>query len=192
MTPDQIATLLYLSLLLVAIGGWVFVRNRASLGSLAQMAALWGLIFLGAIAAFGLWDDIRRNTTPQQTMIADNAIELPRSPDGHFYAVMELNGQSVRFMIDTGATQLVLTQADAQRVGLKPADLPYLGRSETANGVIKTAYSSVEEIRFGPFHNTDVGVSITQSDLGISLLGMRYLGLFDSVEIRQDRLIINR
>lgn len=192
MTEDQIAQLLYLSLLLVAIGGWLFVRNRASLGNLAQMAALWGLIFLGAIAAIGLWDDIRRNTIPQQTVVAENAIELPRANDGHFYAVMQVNGESVRFMVDTGATQLVLTQEDAERVGLNPADLPYLGRSETANGVIRTAYSSVDTIRFGPFYDTDVDVSITRSELDISLLGMRYLGLFDSVEIRQDRLILSR
>lgn len=192
MSSDQIASLIYFSLLLVAIGGWVFVKNRSSLGNLAQMAALWGLIFLGAIAAFGLWDDIRRSTLPRQTVIADRAIELPRAPDGHFYAVMKLNGESVRFMVDTGATQLVLTQADAGRVGLDPENLPYLGRSETANGQIRTAYSTVDVITFGPFRDEGVDVSITRSDLDISLLGMRYLELFDSVEIRQDRLILSR
>ena len=136
MSSDQIASLIYFSVLLVAIGGWVFVRNRASLGNLAQMAALWGLIFLGAIAAFGLWDDIRRSTLPRQAVVSENAIELPRAADGHFYAVMDLNGERVRFMVDTGATQLVLTQKDAERVGLDPDNLLYLGRSETANGVI--------------------------------------------------------
>ena len=88
MDADQIASFLYLAVLLVAIGGWFFVRNRNNLGQLAQMAALWGLIFLGVIAAKGLWDDIRRTTIPSQTAMSEGAMELPRAPDGHFYALL--------------------------------------------------------------------------------------------------------
>ena len=192
MDSDQIASLLYLSVLLVAIGGWFIVRNRNNLGQLAQMAALWGLIFLGAIAAKGLWDDIRRTTIPNQTVISDQVMELPRAPDGHFYALLEINSAPIRFMVDTGATQIVLTQKDAERAGLNPDTLPYLGRAETANGTVKTALSKVETIAFGPFLDEGIDVSVNGSDMDTSLLGMRYLNLFDRVEISRDRLILSR
>jgi len=192
MNADQIASLLYLGLLLAAVGGWLFVRNRHQLGNLTQMAALWGLIFLGAIAAVGLWEDIRRTTLPNQTIVADGSIELPRAPDGHYYAILSLNDASVRFMVDTGATQVVLTSEDAQRVGLDPEKLVFLGRADTANGPIKTAFSRVKTISLGPYTDQNIGVSVTQANLGVSLLGMSYLQRFSRVEISQNRMILSR
>lgn len=192
MNADQIASLLYLGLLLAAVGGWFFVRNRHQLGNLSQMAALWGLIFLGVIAAAGLWEDIRRTTLPSQSIAADGRIELPRAPDGHFYAILSLNDEAIRFMVDTGATQVVLTSADARRVGLDPEELVFLGRADTANGPIKTAFSRVENVSLGPYTDQNLGVSVTQADLGISLLGMSYLQRFSRVEISQDRMILSR
>ncbi len=67
---------------LVLLGGvlvfWLFVQNRESLGKKAQAAAAWGLIFLGTIAAIGLWDDIRQTVTPQQAVFADQGrVALP-------------------------------------------------------------------------------------------------------------------
>lgn len=192
MSGDQIASMLYLGLLLAAVGGWLIVRNRNQLGNLAQMAVLWGLIFLGVIAAKGLWDDIRRTTLPTQTLVADGRIELPRAPDGHFYAVLNLNGEAVRFMVDTGATQIVLTSDDAERAGLEPEALVYMGRADTANGTIRTAFARIDELSFGPYRDRNIGVSVTKADLGISLLGMHYLQLFERVEISKDRMILSR
>jgi aspartyl protease family protein len=192
MNADQIASLLYLGLLLAAVGGWFFVRNRHQLGNLTQMAALWGLIFLGVIAAAGLWEDIRRTTLPSQSIAADGRIELPRAPDGHFYAILSLNDASIRFMVDTGATQVVLTAADARRVGLDPEKLVFLGRADTANGPIKTAFARVNTVSLGPYTDQNLGVSVTQADLGVSLLGMSYLQRFNRVEISQDRMILSR
>ena len=59
MSEDQIAQLGYLLLLLTALGGYFLLENRYRLGRVLQQAALWGLIFVGAIAAAGLWTDIR-------------------------------------------------------------------------------------------------------------------------------------
>lgn len=192
MNADQIASLAYLGLLLAAIGGWFFVTNRDTLSKTLQMAALWGLIFLGVIAAYGLWDDIRRTTVPLQTVAVDGQIQLPRAPDGHFYAVLDLNGTPVNFLVDTGATQVVLMADDAARVGIDVDSLPFLGRAQTANGPVQIAYTTVDQIRFGPSTDTNVGVSVTKSDMGISLLGMSYLGRFETIQIGQDQMILVR
>ena len=57
MTGDQLASLAYLAVLITAIGGWFIASNRKNLGKTTQMAVIWGPIFLGVIAAKGLWDD---------------------------------------------------------------------------------------------------------------------------------------
>lgn len=192
MSTDQIASIAYLGLLLAAVGGWFFISNRNNLGKTAQMAALWGLIFLGVVAAYGLWEDIRRTTVPVQSLTAEGQILLPRAPDGHFYAVLDLNGTPVNFLVDTGASQVVLMSDDAERVGVDVESLPFLGRAQTANGPVEIAYTTIDEIRFGQANDQNVGVSVTRSDMGISLLGMSYLGRFETIQIGQDQMVLIR
>ena len=192
MNGDQIASLAYLGLLLAAVGSWFFVSNRKNLGKTAQMAVVWALIFLGVIAAKGLWDDIRRTTLPMQAVTVEGKIEIPRAPDGHYYAVLELNDVPVEFMVDTGATQIVLTDSDAKLIGLDPDNLPFLGRAETANGTISTAFEDVGRVSLGHYVDENVRVSISRADMGISLLGMSYLQRFDNVHISNSRLVLSR
>ena len=71
MNSDDLGQLIYLVLLLLAVGSWVFVRNRQTLGKTAQQLLIWVLIFLGVIAAYGLWDDIRATVMPQQAVLSE-------------------------------------------------------------------------------------------------------------------------
>lgn len=192
MTGDQIASLAYLGLLFAVIGGWFFVQNRQSLGKMLQMGILWGLIFLGVIAARGLWDDVRTSTNPFQAVSQEGFMTLPRDRDGHFYAVLDLNGVPVEFMVDTGATQVVLNYDDAKRIGLDPDSLPFLGRAETANGAIEIAFDTVDNMSFGPYVDENVRVSVSRADMGTSLLGMSYLSRFDTLQISGSQMLMGR
>ncbi|MEP2471839.1 MAG: retroviral-like aspartic protease family protein, partial [Paracoccaceae bacterium] len=119
MHGDDTGRLIYLSVLVGVVGLWFFAQNRLSANKLLQQAAVWGLIFLGAIAAYGLWDDNSQTVRPQQTVFADQGkVVVPRSPDGHYYLTAQINGAPVHFVIDTGATMLVLTRDDAAVAGL--------------------------------------------------------------------------
>jgi len=144
--------LVYLVILGSAIGLWFFVQNRAARGKLAQYAAIWGLIFLGAIAVVGLWGDIRQTVQPRQSMMDGGRIEVPRAPDGHYYLTAEVNGVPLRLVVDTGASQIVLSQSDARRAGIDTEDLVYTGRAFTANGEVRTA-----PVRLGPRHECSRG-----------------------------------
>ncbi len=87
MDADTLTRLAYLTLLLVALGGWVLVEYRRRLGLALRTAAAWGLIFVGIMAGYGLWEDIRRDAGPLQAMtVAEGRVELDRAADGHFYA----------------------------------------------------------------------------------------------------------
>ena len=151
MSDDNIARLIYLVLLGSVLVGWFLLQNRNSLNKVLQQAAVWGLIFVGAIAVAGLWNDIRRTVTPSiASFTEDGQISVPRAGDGHYYLTLEINGAQIDFVVDTGATNIVLTQADAKRAGLVLSDLAYFDRAMTANGEVRTAPVWLESVKLGP------------------------------------------
>jgi len=187
------ARLLYLVLLGGAVLLWFFAQNRASLGKVTQQALVWGLIFVGVIAAVGLWGDIRQTVQPTQTVLAQgDRIELPRAPDGHYYLTAQVNGTPVRFVVDTGATQIVLSQDDARAAGLELSNLIYAGRAFTANGTVRTAPVRLDQIAIGPIADHDVRAVVNEGKMDQSLLGMDYLQRFSSVEISNGTLSLTR
>jgi aspartyl protease family protein len=191
MDGDTIARMAYLGLLLAAVGGWVIVEYRQRLGLALRSAAAWGLIFIGAMAGYGLWSDIRTDIGPAQMTVADGRVELPRAPDGHYYASLVLNGTEVRFMADTGATNMVLSQQDARRIGIDPDTLIYLAEAQTANGTVRTARVTLDSVELGPLRDATFQAWVTDGEMEGSLLGMDYLGLF-RIEIAGDRMILTR
>ena len=191
MDGDTIARMAYLGLLLAAVGGWVIVEYRQRLGLALRSAAAWGLIFVGAVAGYGLWSDIRTDIGPAQMTVSEGKVELPRAPDGHYCATLMLNGTELRFMADTGATNMVLSQQDARRIGIDPATLVYLAEAQTANGTVRTARVTLDSVELGPFRDAPFQAWVTDGEMEGSLLGMDYLGLF-RIEIAGDRMILTR
>lgn len=193
MSGDQIERLVYLGLLGTAVAGYFIAANRRRLGELARHAMLWGLIFVGVIAGFGLWSDIRDDVIARQSVVADGSrIEVPRAFDGHYYLTLALNGTPVQFVVDTGASEIVLSQEDARRVGLDPATLIYSGSAGTANGVVRTARVTLEQVALGPVVDYRVPAWVNQGEMNGSLLGMTYLQRFDRIEIADGRLVLER
>ena len=189
----DLGRLTYLILLGSVIVFWFLVQNRQSLGKTLQQALVWGLLFLGVIAAFGLWNDIRQTVRPTQSVIsAQGRIELPRAPDGHYYLTAEVNGAAIRFLVDTGATDIFLSREDATAAGLDPANLAFIGSAMTANGEVRTAPVRLESIRLGPHEDRGLRAFVNAGEMRESLLGMTYLQRFSSVEIRQSALILTR
>jgi aspartyl protease family protein len=178
MDGETMARVGYLAIILVALGGWVLVEFRQRMGQALRMGLAWGLIFVGVMAGYGLWSDIRRDVMPIQEVAQDGAVEVPRSADGHYYLTLMINGTGVGFMVDTGASGMVLAAKDAERLGIDAASLEFRGQANTANGVIRTARVTLPLVELGPFRNADFGAFVTDGDLDQSLLGMDYLGQF--------------
>jgi aspartyl protease family protein len=193
MTGDQFGALAYLLLLGGVIAAWHFVANRHDMGRMAQQAAVWIFIFLGAIVVAGLWSDIRDTVLPRQAVMQDGAqVVVPMQQDGHFYLTLEVNGTPVRFVVDTGATEMVLSAEDAARVGLSPQELVFSGRAFTANGTVETAPVRLDTVALGPVTDDGVRAVVNSGELGESLLGMSYLRRFDRIEISDGQLVLER
>lgn len=182
----------YLVLLGVAIAGTAIVAGRDNMGKMAQQAAIWALIFVGVVGAYGLWDDISSDVNRRQAVMTDGTVAVPRSADGHYYLTLDINDAQVDFVVDTGASQMVLSQADAARIGLDPATLRYSGTAFTANGMVRTAPVTLSAVGLGEIMDRSVPAVVNQGEMDASLLGMSYLGLFDRIEIADDKLVLTR
>jgi len=193
MNSDNLAQLIYLVLLGSVIAGWFFVDNRKNLGKTAQQAAVWALIFVGVIAAIGLWGDIRGNITPSQSYIDGAAtIEVPRNPDGHYYLTLEIDGTSVQFVIDTGASDVVLTKKDASRIGIDVENLFFGDIANTANGKVRTARVRLQNVTLGEIFDSSIRASVNEGEMDKSLLGMTYLQRYSKIEIGNGKMILRR
>lgn len=193
MNDGDFGHLLYLVLLLCAVGGYFFAEGRQKLSRNMQQAAVWGLIFLGVIAGYGLWGDIRQTVSPTQMVVGEEGrIETRRGNDGHFHLTLDVQGTPVEFVVDTGASGIVLTREDAERVGLDPETLRYTMTALTANGEVAIAPVRLSEVRLGSHVDRNLRAAVNGGELFQSLLGMDYLGRFARIEIAGDRLILTR
>ena len=194
LTSDQLENLVYLGILGTILIGYLLVSMRGRINVMLRHAVLWALLITGVAAAYGLWDSMQYSAVAVQSAQGDGVI-LRRGFDGQYQLTLELTGPNgqpypVRFIVDTGASDMVLTQADAQKLGFGPESLRYLGTARTANGVTRTAQVTLESVALGSHVSRRVRSLVNEGDLHSSLLGMGYLERFARIEIMRDRLRI--
>jgi aspartyl protease family protein len=111
-------------------------------------------------------------------------------PNGQFMVNAVVDGVEVRFLVDTGASSVVLTAEDAERLGYRLDELEYSDRYQTANGEILGAPVVLPELRIGDLEIEDVRSSVIRAPLSTSLLGMTFLSRLESFEVRDKGLIL--
>ena len=134
-----------------------------------------------------------RSAAPEATSTTYSAVPVEtrvrRSQGGHFYVHALVNGQLVRFVVDTGATTVALTPDDAERVGLKvdPSSFQVIG--EGAAGPIRGQFVQLDSVNLdGKQVNHIRAMVIDGAD--ISLLGQNYLSQIRSVQMAGDEMIL--
>jgi aspartyl protease family protein len=191
MDGEIFGRVLYLGIIVVAVGSYLLVEFRGRMGQMMRGLMSWGLIIVGLMAGYGLWHDMGGQFSPRQTIATQGEVTLPRARDGHYYLMLEISGQPIEFMVDTGATSVVLAREDAQKLGINPDTLVYLGTAQTANGIVRTARVTLDDVRLGNFTDPTLKAYVNDGDMGGSLLGMDYLGQF-RIEIAEDRMVLRR
>lgn len=116
------------------------------------------------------------------------SITLNRSGDGHFYADAMVNGRPVRFLVDTGATSVALTRADAQAIGLQFSESEFTAKGQSAGGEILMKPITLERVALGAIEANNVSAVIGDAALTQSLLGQSYLSRVASVVIEDNRM----
>ncbi|VTU27370.1 clan AA aspartic protease [Variovorax sp. PBS-H4] len=117
-------------------------------------------------------------------------IVLPASSGGHFMTQGAINGRSVNFMLDTGATTVALSAADAQRIGLdfskgRPV------RMNTANGTAQGYMVRLSSVRVGDVEVYDVEAIVSQQPMPYVLLGNSFISRF-SMRRDSDQMVLEK
>ncbi|MFN3869681.1 MAG: TIGR02281 family clan AA aspartic protease [Hyphomicrobiaceae bacterium] len=173
---------LYLLFMLSGLGG--------RLGQTLRHLAVWLVLFLALIVGYAFRDEVgyvvnrvAGDLLPPGTGIAvetgvagERAVRIRRRGDGHFIAGTSVNGASVRMLVDTGASTVVLKPADAALAGINTDRLTYSVAVSTANGTAYAAPVRLRKIGIGPLEVEDVEALVAKPGmLKESLLGMSFL-----------------
>ncbi len=117
---------------------------------------------------------------------------IARSQDGHFYVnVRTPRGKDIKFLVDTGASNIALTKDAAKKFGFSLANLKYTQKYNTANGVSYAAPVRIKKLTIGAKVFYDQEAHITSGGLDVPLLGMSVIGEFNHFKITQDMLILS-
>ncbi len=187
------------AILAVCSSGILFLRHvplRETLRNAAIWAAIGGVLLVG----YAYREDFSNvgarlsgELLPSQAREMGNGeVEVRAGNDGHFTVTAEVNGQPVDFLVDTGASDIVLSPADARRIGYDPAHLSFTRQYYTANGVGRGAPVRLDSLAVGPIVYNDLPASVNEAPMGESLLGMTFLRRLESYEVRRDRLILRQ
>jgi aspartyl protease family protein len=103
-----------------------------------------------------------------------------------------VNGLPVDFLVDTGASDIVLSPADAARLGYAPESLHFTRQYVTANGIGRGAPVRLGSLAVGPIAYADLPASVNEAPMAESLLGMTFLRRLESYEVRRDVMILRR
>jgi aspartyl protease family protein len=108
---------------------------------------------------------------------AGQQIIIPAGRNGHFRTIGQINGRSVEFMVDTGASVVSMGQAEADLLGIDYRNgAP--GLSRTANGVVPMRVIVLNSVRIGDVEVANVEASVHPGSLGVVLLGNSFLTRF--------------
>ena len=129
-------------------------------------------------------------SAPRVAAPAPNTIVYTANQHGHVVIDTAVNGFPVRMLVDTGASLVTLTRADARGVGINPAALAFSGNANTANGPVRMAPVTLREVRIGQLSINDVPAAVLEN-LNVSLLGMSFLGRLQGYEMRDGKLTIS-
>ncbi|OJU11016.1 MAG: hypothetical protein BGN86_09700 [Caulobacterales bacterium 68-7] len=183
---------------LILLSAGALRRDRGKIRQHLAHIAIWAAIF--AVLAVGyayrdVFEDANQRVrlafgggTP--VAIDERELVVPRDESVHFVLMGKVNGQAVRFLVDTGATDTVLSPADAQRLGIDVGALDYGFKAETANGIGYAAAQTVDRLEVGPIRADNFRVMVNQAPMSTSLLGMSFLGDLESYQVRGDRLTL--
>lgn len=103
--------------------------------------------------------------------------------DGHFRLTGSVNGAKVHFLVDTGASLVILNEADARKVGIDPDKLSYTATFKTANGQTDGALIDIGELAVGAIRLEGVEGAVERQNMGDSLLGASFLRRLGSVKV---------
>ena len=179
--PDHALSFIYLVGCLVLVLSALTVR-RIPIAHGLKMFFGWLLIFLAAFVAFTVKDDflalgkrVAQEARGEPEMVqAGRELRVRQSADGHFWVTASLNGEEVRFLIDSGATTTSISAETARKAGIRAGTgLPAM--VQTANGMVQVRRGRADLLEVGEIERRNLQVHISEAFGPMNVLGMNFL-----------------
>ena len=178
MTNDFMLGGVYIVMAMMLVLSALMVR-RERFAKLATYALAWIAIFGAGFILFTfrdnvgwVWQRIRAEATGEPVR-QGRELRIPMAIDGHFWVDAWINGEKVKFLVDSGATMTTIDRQTAEEAGVRVS--PTASQIvRTGNGFVRVASGRADELRVGTIERDDFAVHVTQSD-NLNVLGMNFL-----------------
>lgn len=207
-TDDLARAILVLLTLLLPLSA--LVARRLPLGRLVGMTLGWIGLFLAGYLLFTFfephinnWKQANRGGTVRVTpdggaasgpvgasAVAGGAVEIPVGPDGHYWVEASVNGSSLRFLVDSGASITGVSDATAERLGLVASPMDATMTIQTANGSMTARRMTIPAMNIGPIQVSDLPVAVSAGLGDVNILGMNFLAKLKSWRVEDGRMIL--
>ena len=169
----------YILMAIMLVLGTLMSRREKPARMLTMMLA-WVAIFGGGFVIFTFRDDLGyvaqrlRSEATGAPVTAGREVRIPMAIDGHFWVDATLNGEKIKFLVDSGATMTTIGTQTARKAGIEVSPQ----RSQivrTGNGLIRVATGRADTLEVGPIERQDMPVHISGTDAELNVLGMNFL-----------------
>ncbi|QVQ35687.1 TIGR02281 family clan AA aspartic protease [Pseudochrobactrum algeriensis] len=199
---DDFADAAYMSIFGIVVAAGL-LGSGIPLNHMMRNIAIWAVIILGLVTGYQYQYELTNianrvtaglipgNAVNGNSVDGAETVSIGQSANGHFEVNALVNDQRVRFMVDTGASTIVLTQADAEKAGIDVSSLSYTNPVSTANGRTMAASVRLQEIRIGNITRQNLRALVSQEgQLSGSLLGMNFMNSLSAYTVQRDQLIL--
>ncbi len=197
-TQDDQIQLTQALLLVGVIGGAAIAHGRFKARQALRYGAIW--VGLGAVLLLGysfraefsaIGDRLAGELLPHRAQeTAGGAVMVRAGENDHFIVEARVNGMPIRFLVDTGASDVVLSPRDAERLGFDLSKLSFDRFYRTANGTVTGASVRLHEVRIGSLSVKDVRASVNGAEMKRSLLGMTFLSRLGGYQVNDGVLTL--
>jgi len=198
MQNDDLQQIIYLIILISVMIIGISSRREMTLKKIIKYSLIWlgvAFIFVALYAYRFEFGDFKNrisgeiNPTSAQ-LNQQGQLVINISDDSHFYVKLLINKVPILFMIDTGASDIMLSISDAKKIGINTNNLIFNRPYQTANGRSFGASIKLKEVEISGIKFKDIYASVNEGDMGVALLGMSFLRRFSKYEFFQDRLVL--
>jgi aspartyl protease family protein len=174
--------------------------RRLPLGQTLKMALAWVAIFAGLFVVFSFRPEIKAvwqrvtsdfSGTANQD-VKGGTITLTRGDNGHFELLATANGKPMKFMVDTGASDIAVSSESAAAAGIEVDKTAFPIFFSTANGTSKAYRAKIDVLTINSLEFSDQDISVSDTLGDINLLGMTFLNQFRSWRVEGNKMILER
>lgn len=195
MSDDRIIQLLLLlGALMLALK--MLTARRITLRGILQTLVLWAIIGVTTVIVLyhrqelgGLLARASEKLGYEQQSVQGDTVRIKMSPDGHFWARVQINGVERRMLVDSGATITAISPETAEAADVKPSLAPPV-LIETANGTVQAQRARAEDVAIGPLSTQDLPLVVGDSFGDLDVLGMNFLSRLKSWRVEDRTLIL--